>query len=144
MFRVLEPPIGDHEPSQRCLRITSTSTGGFSRRHLCSRLTAAGSARLQRRPFACSSVKNSSLLICTASAFSERYLGVPLRDDSRYQVRVYCLPSLCLPPISEKPLRHTWRALSLSGCCYQSRRQRCFAFFIYLFIFFLLTSFLAL
>ncbi|KAI3356572.1 hypothetical protein L3Q82_017770 [Scortum barcoo] len=31
-------------------------------------------------------VKNLSLLICTASAFSERYLGMPLRDDSRYQV----------------------------------------------------------
>lgn len=35
-------------------------------------------------------VKIVSLLICTASAFSERYLGMPLRDDSRYQVRVYC------------------------------------------------------
>lgn len=40
------------------------------------------------------SVKNLSFLICTASAFSERYLGMPLRDDSRYQVRVYRLPSL--------------------------------------------------
>uniref|UniRef100_A0A667ZX50 Dipeptidyl peptidase like 10 n=1 Tax=Myripristis murdjan TaxID=586833 RepID=A0A667ZX50_9TELE len=29
-----------------------------------------------------------------ASAFSERYLGMPLRDDSRYQVRVYYLPML--------------------------------------------------
>uniref|UniRef100_A0A3B5AFQ4 Dipeptidyl peptidase like 10 n=1 Tax=Stegastes partitus TaxID=144197 RepID=A0A3B5AFQ4_9TELE len=31
-----------------------------------------------------------------ASAFSERYLGMPLRDDSRYQVRVYCLPVILL------------------------------------------------
>lgn len=30
--------------------------------------------------------KSSSLLLPAASAFSERYLGVPLRDDSRYQV----------------------------------------------------------
>uniref|UniRef100_A0A4W6EZW4 Dipeptidyl peptidase like 10 n=1 Tax=Lates calcarifer TaxID=8187 RepID=A0A4W6EZW4_LATCA len=36
-----------------------------------------------------------------ASAFSERYLGMPLRDDSRYQVRVYCLPCACLPLIFE-------------------------------------------
>lgn len=34
--------------------------------------------------------------MCTASAFSERYLGMPLRDDSRYQVCVYFLPSLDL------------------------------------------------
>uniref|UniRef100_A0A671W888 Dipeptidyl peptidase like 10 n=1 Tax=Sparus aurata TaxID=8175 RepID=A0A671W888_SPAAU len=34
-----------------------------------------------------------------ASAFSERYLGMPLRDDSRYQVRVYRLPSLVCPNI---------------------------------------------
>ncbi|KAF3695170.1 Inactive dipeptidyl peptidase 10 Dipeptidyl peptidase IV-related protein 3 [Channa argus] len=36
-------------------------------------------------PSAGVTVKNVSLLICTASAFSERYLGMPLRDDSRYQ-----------------------------------------------------------
>uniref|UniRef100_A0A3Q3H019 Dipeptidyl peptidase like 10 n=1 Tax=Labrus bergylta TaxID=56723 RepID=A0A3Q3H019_9LABR len=34
-----------------------------------------------------------------ASAFSERYLGMPLRDDSRYQVCVYFLPSLVCPNI---------------------------------------------
>uniref|UniRef100_A0A3P8WH13 Dipeptidyl peptidase like 10 n=1 Tax=Cynoglossus semilaevis TaxID=244447 RepID=A0A3P8WH13_CYNSE len=32
--------------------------------------------------------KNVSLLILTASAFSEKYLGLPLRDDSLYQVGV--------------------------------------------------------
>lgn len=58
-------------------------------------------------PVAGGSVKNLSLLICTASAFSERYLGMPLRDDNRYQVRVYRLPSLCLPPISGKSLSDT-------------------------------------
>lgn len=41
-------------------------------------------------------VKTSPPLLCTASAFSERYLGMPLRDDSRYQVCVYFLPSLDL------------------------------------------------
>lgn len=82
-------------------------------RHLCLRLTAARLGAAEAPPVASGSVKNFSLLICTASAFSERYLGLPLRDDSRYQVRVYRLPSLCLPPISEslsdtpsvKPLR---------------------------------------
>lgn len=41
-------------------------------------------------------VKSSSLLVPAASAFSERYLGVPLQDDSRYQVCVHLLPSRSL------------------------------------------------
>lgn len=55
-----------------------------------------------------SPVKNVSPLICTASAFSERYLGMPLRDDSRYQVRVYHLPSLvCCWSLKEACCRAT-------------------------------------
>lgn len=53
-------------------------------------------------------VQNVSPLICTASAFSERYLGMPLRDDSRYQVRVYHLPSLvCCWSLKEACCRAT-------------------------------------
>uniref|UniRef100_A0A8C9ZTK5 Dipeptidyl peptidase like 10 n=1 Tax=Sander lucioperca TaxID=283035 RepID=A0A8C9ZTK5_SANLU len=45
-----------------------------------------------------------------ASAFSERYLGMPLRDDSRYQVRVYYLPPpphLLLVAASNIHFQHT-------------------------------------
>lgn len=66
-------------------------------------------------------VKNSSPLMCTASAFSERYLGMPLRDDSRYQVCVYFLPSLDLlklftaaPDTPAAQLLHFPRLLSKS------------------------------
>lgn len=57
-------------------------------------LKVAGSPLCLSTEALCHCYKNISLLICTASAFSERYLGMPLRDDSRYQVRVFCLPAL--------------------------------------------------
>lgn len=57
-------------------------------------LKMAGSPLCLSTEALCHCYKNILLLICTASAFSERYLGMPLRDDSRYQVRVFCLPAL--------------------------------------------------
>lgn len=66
-------------------------------------------------------IKKSPPLMCTASAFSERYLGMPLRDDSRYQVCVYFLPSLDLlklftaaPDTPAAQLQHFPRLLSKS------------------------------
>lgn len=55
----------------------------------------------------CICVKSPSLLIHAASAFSERYLGVPLRDDSRYQVCVYLLLHLELLKAFRRYSKHS-------------------------------------
>lgn len=120
-------------PVCNCTRPTAAATGWRRRPgspwddtcavFLCWELVSWALCAVDVCVFRC--VKTSSPLIYTASAFSERYLGMPLRDDSRYQV---CL----LPPLTWSLnavyccTRHSRSsAPALTLLCYQSRRRRC-------------------